>query len=184
MFQILMSRTLFFCTQELHINKVTEYQNIVCSNDSYYKCLAKRFIDYKISVESKRLRNHVSNGYSIKEFCTPFSLPFDTISLEQIPICGNESAKVYFETVLAELEEASKPTVRGHALYKNLIPDIAIDLLRVLAITLTETITPTPSIIKINSLWNTALLYQKAQGTYSQRNHSRRSKLNIGVPME
>ena len=54
---------LYFYTQELHINKVTEYQNIVCSNDSYYKCLARRFIDYKISVESKRLRNHVSNGH-------------------------------------------------------------------------------------------------------------------------
>ena len=131
-----------------------------------------------------KLRNHVSNGYSIKEFCTPFSLPFDTISFEQIPICDNESAKVFFETVLQNLRKTNKPTVKSHALYKNLIPDIVIDLLRALATTLTDTITPTPSIMKINSFWNTNLLYQKAQGTYSQRNHSRRSKLNIGVPME
>ena len=70
-------------SHKLHIDEVKEYQGLdsSCSDDSYYRCLAKRFERRDFCQYNNEL-NLVSNmEYSkseceTRETCTPYSLPF------------------------------------------------------------------------------------------------------------
>ena len=70
---------------EIKIIEVIEYKNMEfdCSKESYYQCLARRFMN----LEDDKHHLHYKNGSkcSIKNSCAPFSLP--RVDGRDIPIC-------------------------------------------------------------------------------------------------
>ena len=76
--------------------EVKEYQNLrpTCSQDSYYECLAKQFIN------GPKVRNM---SYCKQEkLCFPFSLPsYDS----QVPVCQNPTVGTCFKNVLLDIEK-------------------------------------------------------------------------------
>ena len=83
----------------MKIIEVTEYHNMECSKDSYYKCLAKRFSSYDFS------QVHQSSNGSKCQFtniCSPFPLPFSSDAV--IPICSSNLDRTCYEDVLMKLK--------------------------------------------------------------------------------
>ena len=87
-----------YINKVMKIVEVTEYQNIesLCSHDSYFECLAKRFV--KLDSQSTELSN--CQSYKI---CSPFSLPFG--KEDMIPLCQNNNERNCFERLLMKIEE-------------------------------------------------------------------------------
>ena len=79
-----------------NIIEVKEYRNLrpTCSQDSYYGCLAKQFIN------GPKVRNM---SYCKQEkLCFPFSLPsYDS----QVPVCQNPTVRTCFKNVLLDIEK-------------------------------------------------------------------------------
>lgn len=75
----------------LAVTAIHEYHHIPsrCSHDSYYLCLAKRFL------------NAASNdSHDCKTNCAPFSLP---LPKDQLPLCQEENDRICNENVLKKL---------------------------------------------------------------------------------
>ena len=81
----------------IKITEVTEYKHIdtLCSLDSYYECLAKRFTHVTKT-------SNVTGMHCPFDVCAPFTLPF---SDDEIPICKRNAENVCFKEVLSKLEE-------------------------------------------------------------------------------
>ena len=78
----------------LHVYEVNEYMSInsQCSDQSYYECLASRFISHEIQTKIN----------SNQELCSPFSLP--TIGNVSLPICEDDRSQSYFKRILIKLQ--------------------------------------------------------------------------------
>ena len=86
------------------IREVTEYSYIssICSNDSYYKCLAKRFENFDFSSYLKTSGDHwMKTNCPSNITCSPVSLPF---SEERIPICQDSDLIQCYLNVLQKLK--------------------------------------------------------------------------------
>ena len=81
----------------IKITKVTEYKHIdaLCSSNSYYECLAKRFTDLAKTSNTTGLHCPFN-------LCSPFTLPF---SVNEIPICKQNEENVCFNNLISTLEE-------------------------------------------------------------------------------
>ena len=78
-------------TYELKILEVTEQINLAkCSHDSYYECLAKRFVNMV-------LKQNIGNSQN--KICSPISLPFEIY----VPFCENETDISRYYQVLEDL---------------------------------------------------------------------------------
>ena len=95
----LVENTLFYTDawlcQQNRIELVTR-PGTRCTNDSYYECLARRFV----SIDYSKMK---SPGCSFDQICYPLSLPFDKI--HQIPLCKTEEERVCYEQVIDELKK-------------------------------------------------------------------------------
>ena len=82
------------------ILEVTEYINqpSACS-ESYYQCLAKRFIKYDFGKNSRMTQN--GSKCSDFEACSPYSLPFDK---KIFPICKDKNSRICYDNILRDLE--------------------------------------------------------------------------------
>ena len=87
---------------ELKVSEIVEVFNLdhICSRDSYYQCLAKRF---------RRFNFNTAPIYAVKgskcnfdRLCTPFSLPSN--AEDQIPVCTNEIDKACYGHILMQLD--------------------------------------------------------------------------------
>ena len=75
----------------LEITRVEEYVNLpsTCSQDSYYECLAKRFVQFDVrQAEGKRFEKCTN----IDKICLPFSLP---IMNTNISLCNLDDFETY-----------------------------------------------------------------------------------------
>ena len=94
----------------LNIHEVTEYKNIesICSKDSYYECLAKRFANEDLSKHSLTLGPITTqhNCSFTNNKCFPYSMPYsdDVISVCQYHWIPSTESKC-FEQILHKLEE-------------------------------------------------------------------------------
>ena len=89
----------------LEISELTEYRNIdsVCSVESYYQCLAKRFVAYDFSRAPQKEFNGTKCPYN-EQPCLPFSLPVNEY-ITNIQICETDIDKVCYEGIIKELEK-------------------------------------------------------------------------------
>ena len=87
----------------VYIPEVTETSNMdsVCSQDSYYVCLAKRFSSLALKNNSESPHDGISCPSHTK--CTSVTLPFG--SANQIPFCQNDADRACFEKVIRLLEK-------------------------------------------------------------------------------
>ena len=83
----------------INILEVNEYLNeeSICTQDSYYRCLAKRFVNL-VS------RNNENKTFSchLNQTCLPFSLPLGEIN---IPLCEDSTATSCSKEILRRLQE-------------------------------------------------------------------------------
>ena len=81
--------------QQLEITEVLQYDNLnfLCSQESYYKCLARRFAETK---------PEASENCSQVSLCSPCTLP--AIRNIVIPLCKTEEEKKCYQNVLMELK--------------------------------------------------------------------------------
>ena len=72
----------------IKITKVTEYQNLnlLCSQDSFYQCLGKRFQEQNFSTIIERHSNVPECDF--EKICSPYSLPIG------IPVCKTEADRI------------------------------------------------------------------------------------------
>ena len=72
---------------DLKINEVVEYQYLssLCSQDSYFECLAERFANFDLNAFLERADQEAIRGCSFERICSPVSLPFRN---QSIPICA------------------------------------------------------------------------------------------------
>ena len=80
----------------MKIIEVTEYHNMECSKDSYYKCLAKRFSTFFDFSQVHQSLNGLKCQF--KNICSPFPLPFSSDA--KIPICSSNLDRTCYEEVL------------------------------------------------------------------------------------
>ena len=93
---------------ELTITKINEVFNLHqnCQDDSYYRCLAKRFANFNF----KEATDIVVNGSncSFDKLCTPFSIPFDEV--DKLPICTNEIDNCCYGLIISQKLEPNQAT--------------------------------------------------------------------------
>ena len=85
----------------LKIIEITEYINLDsrCTKDSFYACLARRFLELDFRTISRRKVNGTVCSFSA--LCSPFTLP---PHYGQIPICQNALEQICYGEVLNELK--------------------------------------------------------------------------------
>ena len=101
---------------QLKVLEVTEYHNLkgTCSQNSYFQCLAKHFLNFNPETAHKTRTVMGSYGAgptvldcteSFKKMCYPFSMPFADIN---IPICANNIDRQCYGSVLKEIAKAQE----------------------------------------------------------------------------
>ena len=85
----------------LTVIEVKEHINLepICSSDSYYECLAKRFAKVEFTeISSPEFEQHKSCSY--EKVCCPFRLPF---AEDSIPLCESNIEANCYESIMKEL---------------------------------------------------------------------------------
>ena len=91
---------------ELKVTKIEEIFNLesICSHDSYYRCLAKRFRTFNFDTAAPFFVNGSKCYFG--QLCTPFSLPSD--GEDTIPICTNTIDQACYGNILLQLGSQQK----------------------------------------------------------------------------
>ena len=111
---------------ELHITELTDYLNLeshsvfnVCSEESYYECLLRQFLNHNFSQDTINTKNYSNCNFS--KICIPFSLPTSLQAQEKYSMCSDNQTRLCFESVLFDIERDQQKYCRKTCEVKEFI---------------------------------------------------------------
>ena len=117
----LRNSSFLYYVQHISIVEINEYINMdaICSEDSYYECLAKRFVSSDLGQVAKQVNGDLGcNFMQFENKCTPVSLQLED---GKIPICDSEEDSQCFINVLQELKRDQQDHCKKSCLVKEFV---------------------------------------------------------------